>query len=156
MQGLLRCGLALAWWGTVIATAALADVMIFDGDTMQVNRAVYDIHGIDAPEYRQKCADGLPAGVMAYEVLRELVRQRMVTCEPKSGDRYSRATAVCRVEGLDLGAMMVRGGWAWASARAGGDYLRPEREAWAARRGVHGHDCMAPWDWREMHREAGP
>lgn len=124
-----------------IAWPVLADVTVIDGDTLNVDGEMTDLHGIAAPEYRQACPDGWPAGAMATEVLRELVRDRKVTCEPKAKRRYSPTLAVCWVDGLDLGSMMVRAGWAWALPVDGSDYVRQETEAWTGRLGVHGHNC---------------
>jgi endonuclease YncB( thermonuclease family) len=45
-------------------------------------------------------------------------------------------------DGLDLGSMMVRAGWAWTLAGDGSEHVRQETEAWTARLGVHDHDCV--------------
>lgn len=155
MQGLHRSGAVLALW-IALSTPALAQVTVIDGDTIRIGNAEYDLQDIDAPEYRQTCVDGLPAGVMAFDVLRELVRGRAVTCEPGRTVHHGWGVAVCRVDGLDLGAMMVRAGWAWVLVRSNTEYVRLETEAWAARKGVHGHDCLPAWDWRAKNREWGP
>jgi endonuclease YncB( thermonuclease family) len=78
-------------------------------------RTVYG--GIDAAEKHQACADGWPAGVEASRVLRELMRGRTVTCEPRTKDRYGRTVALCRADGEDLGAAMVGAGMAWVFTR---------------------------------------
>jgi len=131
-----------------LAAPAFADVEVIDGDTIKVDGQTFDLYGIVAPEYRQTCSDGWPAGVMAAEVLRALVRDRKVTCEAKAKSRYSPAVAVCRADGLDLGSMMVRAGAAWALVRSGSEYARQEAEAWAARAGVHARNCTPAWQRR--------
>ncbi|MGD9886125.1 MAG: thermonuclease family protein [Reyranella sp.] len=138
-----RLGLLL---GACLAFApvALADVTVVDGDTIIVGGEAFDLHGIVAPEHRQICADGTPAGVIASEVLRELVRDRTVTCEPKARSRYSPTVGVCLADGLDLGSLMVRSGWAWAFVQHSANYLPQEAAARAARIGVHAHDCIPP------------
>lgn len=125
-----------------IASPALADVVVVDGDTINVDGEIFDLYGIRAP--REVCPDGWPAVDMATEVLRELVRDHRVTCEPKARSRYSPTIAVCRADGLDLGSLMVRAGWAWTLAGDGSDYMRQETEARAARAGMHSHDCLSP------------
>lgn len=134
---------------------ALADVTVIDGDSIQVDGMTYRLGGIDAPEYRQSCADGFPAGVMASDVLRNLVDGKTVTCEPLSTDRFGQ-TAVCRADGLDLGAMMVRSGWAWAFTPNSSDYVQHEAEARAAKVGVHDHNCQKPWEWRRKQGTGEP
>lgn len=139
--------LALAW-----ASHSLADATVVDGDTIKLDGTTYRLHGIDAAEARQSCADGWPAGVTAAATLRDLVRGRTVACEPKTTDRYGRTVAVCRADGADLGAAMVRTGQALAFVRYSADYLPQEAEARAARAGVHAHDCQTPWNWRAIRR----
>lgn len=141
--------LALAW-----ASPALADATVVDGDTIRVGGTTYRLHGIDAAETRQSCADGWPAGVEAGRALAALVAGKTVACEPRTMDRYGRTVAVCRADGVDLSAAMVRAGHALAFVRYSADYLPQEGEARSARVGVHAHDCAAPWDWRAQQRQA--
>lgn len=140
---LAAAALALTW-----ASPAIADVTVTDGDTLRLDGTTYRLWGIDAAEYRQTCADGWPAGVMAFDALRDLVRGHAVTCEPKTTDRYGRTVAICRADGVDLGAAMVRAGQALAFVRYSSEYAQKESEARAARAGVHAHDCAPPWIWR--------
>lgn len=135
------------------ASPVLADVTITDGDTLKLDGRTYRLWGIDAAEYRQTCPDGWAAGVMALEALASLVRDRTVACELRSTDRYGRTVAICRADGVDLGATMVRAGQALAFVRYSADYLPQEREARAARVGVHGHDCLPAWKWRAQRRQ---
>jgi endonuclease YncB( thermonuclease family) len=131
-----------------LAAPAFADVEVIDGDTIKVDGETFDLYGIAAPDYWRICSDGWPAGVMAAEVLRAMVRDRKVTCEPRAKSRYSPTMAVCWADGLDLGSMMVRAGAAWAHVRSGSEYVRQEAEARAARAGVHAHNCAPAWQRR--------
>lgn len=124
-----------------------------DGDSLVVDGVRIRLHAIDAAEYKQNCADGWPAGVMAFDALRAMVAGRTVACEPKTTDRYGRTVAVCRADGVDLGAAMVHSGHSWAFTRYSADYIEQEREARAARAGVHGHDCVPAWEWRARQRQ---
>lgn len=134
------------------ASSTLADATVTDGDTIKLDGTVYRLHGIDAPELRQACPDGWPAGAMAAEALRALVRGRTVACDARSTDRYSRMVAVCRADGADLGAAMVRAGQALAFVRYSADYVREEGEARAAQAALHAHDCLPAWEWRARQR----
>ena len=67
-------------------------------------------------------------------------------------DRYGRMVAICRASGEDLGAIMVREGFAWAFTRYSVDYVDQQEEARRANRGVHAHDCVPAWEWRAQQR----
>ncbi len=121
---------------------------ITDGDTIKQGGMTYRLWGIDAPETRQDCPDGWPAGRMATTRLLALIQGKTVVCEAKDTDRYGRTVAICRAGGEDLGAIMVREGMAWAFVRYSRDYVDQEAKAKAAGLGVHGHDCVPAWEWR--------
>lgn len=125
---------------------------VTDGDTIKLAGVAYRIWGIDAAENKQLCPDGWPAGRAATTHMREMVRDRSVACEPKTTDRYGRTVAICRADGLDLGAAMVRAGHAWAFIRYSRDYVGEEALARAERLGVHAHDCQPAWEWRAQRR----
>lgn len=136
-----------------LAVPALADVTVTDGDSLVVNGSRVRLHGIDSPETHQSCADGWPAGMMATQALRDLVRGHVVTCEPKTTDRFGRAVSVCRADGVDLGAAMVRAGLAVAFTKFSQDYVSQETEARAAKIGIHAHSgCMLPSEFRSQRR----
>ncbi len=137
----------------IIAAPAAAQT-VTDGDTIRLNGVIYRLWGIDAAEKRQACADGWPAGVEATRKMGELVNGHTIACEPRSADRYGRTVALCRADGLDLGAAMVSAGMAWAFTRYSSDYVEQERSAIRAGFGVHAHDCEKPWDWRARQRPA--
>jgi endonuclease YncB( thermonuclease family) len=73
-------------------------------------------------------------------------------CQEKDRDRYGRIVAICRASGEDLGAIMVREGFAWAFTRFSVDYVDQQEEARRANRGVHAHDCVPAWEWRAEQR----
>ena len=135
----------------LVLLPSLAFGQVVDGDTIRVGGVTWRLWGIDAPESRQEC-DGWPAGRLATSRLQELVSGRSVTCEAKATDRYGRTVGVCFAGGVDLGAAMVREGWALAFVRYSRDYARQEELARAERVGVHGRACEAPWDWRARQR----
>ena len=55
--------------------------------------------------------------------------------------------------GEDLGAILVREGFAWAFTRYSVDYVDQQEEARIANRGVHAHDCAPAWEWRALQRD---
>jgi endonuclease YncB( thermonuclease family) len=139
-------------WAAALAVALLAlpatAQTVVDGDTVKVNGSTYRLWGIDAPESKQDCPDGWPAGRLAATRLRELTSGRAVVCEAKDRDRYGRTVAICRADGEDLGAALVREGYAWAFVRYSRDYVTQEADAEKANLGVHAHQCEKAWEWR--------
>lgn len=124
---------------------------VIDGDTLDVAGVRIRLWGIDAPESRQVCTvagQDYPCGGRATQHLRALVGERPVACEPRATDRYGRTVALCRVEGRDLGAAMVRDGWAVAFERYSMDYVLQEQEARAAKRGLWEGTFTPPEVWR--------
>ncbi len=125
---------------------------VTDGDTIKANGVIYRLWGIDAPESNQTCADGWAAGREATKAILELMRGRSVECDARGQDRYRRTIALCRADGRDLGADMVRAGMAWAFLRYSHDYVSEEAEAKAAGLGLHVHGCQPAWEWRAQRR----
>lgn len=121
---------------------------VIDGDTIKLAGMTYRLWGIDAPEGKQACADGWPAGLEAHQALAALLNNKTVVCEAKTRDRYGRTVALCRADGMDVQAAMVRSGMAWAFVRYSADYLNEEAAAKEAGQGVHAHNCRPAWEWR--------
>lgn len=108
----------------------------------------YRLWGIYAPEMKQSCPDGWPAGLLATTCLFKLTRGQPITGQEKDRDRYGRVIAVCRVSGEDLAAILVREGFASAFVRHGQDCLDEEAMAKRDGVGVHRHGCAPAWEWR--------
>ena len=127
-----------------------------DGDTLRMGPDRIRLHGIDAPESAQTCADAsgreYACGRAAADALAELIGDRTVRCAVRDTDRYGRAVAVCRLGDLDIGAWMVANGHALAYRRYGGDYVSREDTARAERRGMWRGRFTVPWDWRRGKR----
>lgn len=158
---LLLIGMALAawvWLPAPVHTVLLVDVI--DGDSLIVRQDGHTVTirliGIDAAEYRQDCTrhDGSrwPCGREARSALARLAGGGELHCEVAAKDRYDRTLAACRTrpfpEGIDLGAEMVRSGWAVATSDS---YSTEEGEARAKQRGIWHGDFMQPADWRAAH-----
>lgn len=84
--------------------------------------------------------------------MERLVGRGPLHCEIAAKDRYGRTLAACRTaafpDGIDLGAEMVRLGWAVASDDT---YMVEEAEAQARRRGIWQGSFARPADWRAVH-----
>jgi endonuclease YncB( thermonuclease family) len=108
--------------------------------------------GVDAPEGSQICQRGgrpWECGDDATAALKALLDGKPLTCTEVDRDRYGRTVATCMVGGQDIGAAMVRQGWALDYERySGGAYADEQIEAEEAERGLWSGLFMAPWEWR--------
>jgi endonuclease YncB( thermonuclease family) len=89
------------------------------------------LHGVDVPSAEEICttSDGRqwPCGRHVRDELARAVTLDEVICQPAE-----RATAICRISGIDLGALLVKEGL----AKAAGDYQALEDRARAAKIGI--------------------
>ncbi len=133
----------------------LGKVRVIDGDSLEVGGRPVALDGIDAPEEEQTCtADGKPwscgreaAFALAFETAEHWLR-----CDETGQNQAGEIVAVCHVGPYDLGALMVRKGWAFAYPRQSGRYAAEENEARAARAGIWRGAFETPWEWRARHR----
>ena len=131
---------------------------VTDGDSLEIASQRVRLHGIDAPEWKQRCeANGRQwrCGQAAAQALKGQIGSQRVMCTPRDRDRYGRVVAVCRAGGVELNAWMVAEGWALAYRRYSTAYVDEERAAKAAKRGVWRGRLVAPWEWRRGKRLTG-
>ena len=130
--------------------------VVTDGDSIRIGTTRIRIHGIDAPERRQKCQDpngvAYACGQRAIHAIEKLIGEREVECRIREVDRYGRAVAQCFAGDIDLGAEQVRRGWAFAYRRHARDYVPQEKEASEGSDGIWVGDFEFPWDWRRTNR----
>jgi endonuclease YncB( thermonuclease family) len=91
-------------------------------------------------------------GAAATQALAKLMQGKAVVCEERAKDRYGRTVALCRADGIDLSAAMVRSGWAFAFVRYSRDYVALEEKARAENVGLHPFHCELPWARRARSR----
>jgi endonuclease YncB( thermonuclease family) len=124
---------------------------VTDGDSLEIGSTRLRLYGVDAVEGRQSCTRGgreWACGNEAARTLRNLIGDRTVTCTKRDVDTYGRIVAVCRSGAADLGAEMVRLGFATAYRRYSNDYVDEENEAHSARRGIWAGEFTNPEDYR--------
>lgn len=126
---------------------------VIDGDTIEIHGQRIRLEGIDAPESGQRCIDlmsgvEIRCGQRAAFHLADMLGRHTVTCIESGRDRYKRVLARCDVGGRDVGAEMVRAGWAMAYTRYSREYEPQEAEARAVGVGIWATEFVAPWDWR--------
>ena len=111
---------------------------VMDGDTVLVVRpgqkepVKLRLDAVDAPETCQ------PGGPAAREAMIALALRKPVQVQSLGHDSYGRDIGRLSVDGLDVGAEMVRSGMAWAYRfRTGrGPYAALQRQAQKEKRGV--------------------
>jgi endonuclease YncB( thermonuclease family) len=126
-------------------------VSVIDGDTLDLHGTRIRLWGIDAPESRQLCRrDGEPwrCGQAAALALSDRIGRRVVHCEVRDVDRWSRLIALCRLAGEDLSEWLVRSGLALAYRRYAKDYVASEELARRARAGIWVGAFAPPWEYR--------
>lgn len=135
----------------LIARSASAQT-VTDGDTIKLDGHKIRLWGIDAPELHQTCPDRWLAGIEAAKALRSLLEGHTIVCENRGHDRYGRIIGLCRADGVDVQAEMVRRGLAWAFIRYSHDYVTQEAKAREENLGIHAHGCEPAWEYRKVHR----
>ena len=126
---------------------------IIDGDSLQIDRQIIRLYGIDAPEGRQQCQlDGqpYPCGQKAAALLKNLTSHKTIRCEEKDRDQYERIIAECFIGKRSLNAAMVKQGWALAYRRYGRDYIALEDVAHANKIGLWAGEFQKPWEYRHQ------
>lgn len=121
-------------------------LLVPEGSAQAIRLRLQDI---DAPE---RCQNG---GEAARDALMDLVHRRTVQYAIRAEDSYGRQIGRLQVQAQDVGAELVRRGWAWAySYRTGrGPHAALQRQAQRERRGVFAADAqpMSPALFRQFH-----
>lgn len=159
-----RLLVALALVLSLAAPAASAEIAgrarVIDGDTLQIDALRIRLHGIDAPELTQMCAEPgggeWACGEASTARLTALIGGRPVVCLPRERDKYGRWVATCRSGARDLGATLVEEGLAWAYTRYSDAYARVETRAKTTRLGLWRSQTRPAWDWRAARRAPAP
>lgn len=145
--------------GILIGCAHPAELRVIDGDTLVMDGQRVRLFGIDAPEIEQPCRLGdrpWYPGPLATDVLRALADSPEFRCSiGLDRDKHERVVARCYVGDLDVGAEMVRRGWAmdWP-AYSRGRYWRQQEHAREHKLGIWQAQCAAPWEWRWQRQQA--
>jgi endonuclease YncB( thermonuclease family) len=128
----------MAW-----ASSACAQV-VGDGGMLTVGGSTYRLWGLVVPSETTACAGDWRAGAIASRDLGSLVAGKLVDCEYRGKDQDGTTLAVCRADGRDIGADMVKAGLAWSHTLQTHEYVLEEGMAMARLKGVHAHACRLP------------
>lgn len=133
-------------------TGGRHDIVVFDGDTFQLNGVVIQLAGINAPELGQLCGGprvrwrcGLTA---AYELRKRLqLAPQRIRCWPY-GRVHAALVASCLIGSEDLSQVSLANGLAVALPGAPFNRWVDERKARQAGLGVWRGAFVPPWQWR--------
>ena len=144
--------IALLSLSVLAAEPLVGTASVVDGDTIEIHGQRIRLHGIDAPESRQKCtrSDGTSwrCGQQAAVALSDRIGHSVVCCDTRGRDRYGRIISVCLKDTEDLNRWMVANGWAVAYRKYALDYVADEERAHLAKVGIWSGTFEMPWDWR--------
>lgn len=141
---------AMALLGTEVRSTA-GKAHAIDGDSLRIGKDEIRLWGIDAPEFKQECKKGQGAyacGREAQKQLRALIAKAALVCKGLGKDQYDRLLAVCRQGKVEINAIMVRNGYAYAF----GGYYAEEAAARAGKRGVWAADNERPKAYRDRNK----
>jgi endonuclease YncB( thermonuclease family) len=157
MIGLKAAVVALGVSFSTFATAA--EIIVVDGDTIELSGTRYRIHGIDAPEAGQKCfatqSEYWDCGAAAIHALGDLLFSASeVRCNEGPLDNYGRTISVCTADGEDVGRAMVSAGLAWSYVKFAHDYDADEARARAESLGIWQAATEPAWAYRARRWDA--
>lgn len=125
---------------------------VTDGDTLWVQPAAgaalqIRIAGVDAPEICQAF------GAQARDALAARVLHRPVVVVTRARDVYHRTVGHVSLQGQDIGAWLVSGGYAWSPGyrHRAGMYAAEETQARQAHRGLWAAEATEPQLFRKRH-----
>ena len=135
---------------------------VIDGDTIHIGNNKIRLHGIDAPEKKQKCKKVFlsismfsfqkqyDCGVYSTTALKKKIQDKEVKCISKSKDKYNRYIAICYLKKLDINKWMVSNGYAIAYKRYSKKYVVDEEFAKQNKSGLWRGEFMNPEKWRRI------
>jgi endonuclease YncB( thermonuclease family) len=137
----------------------VSDLLVIDGDTVEIAGEIVRLFGIEAPELGQRCLhDGVwtHCGLDAAFELKKLVgiSQSPLKCSPVAS-RDSTTTAICMLGKTDIAHALLFGGYVRATDDASPAYKEAEAEASRAGLGLWHSQFVDPLDWRAGERLPG-
>lgn len=127
-----------------------------DGDTLLIEGRQVSLWGVDAPERGQTCSRAdveFDCGQEATAHLNGLVRNRTVTCQPRSEPNVAVCSISYGFSQSDMASEMVSAGWALvARGQRESPYAFGQRQARSLRLGLWMGRFKRPWEWRPARR----
>ena len=130
-------------------------IEVIDGDTIHIGKLKYRFFGIDAPETKQICGKDnikIQCGVIAKNVLKNKIGDKVPECIVKDKDRYQRLVAECFIDKESLSRFMVREGYAVAYTQYSKDFVEDEKYAKENKLGIWSMSFQIPSEYRKSLR----
>ena len=136
------------------------NAQIIDGDTIKINSKKIRLHGIDAPEFKQKCkkpyltiifftfTKDYPCGKISTQKLQKKINNKVITCKILDIDRYKRLIGECYKRNLNLNSWLVSNGYAVAYRKYSKKYISNEINAKNEKKGIWQGKFEMPWEFR--------
>ena len=128
---------------------------IIDGDTIHIGNSKIRLHGIDAPETKQKCTKNNKkwnCGLESKRFLKNLVSNDYIECDTSGRDRYNRYIGICYKNNISLNSEMVVNGWAIAYRYYSLDYIKEEEIAKSKKIGIWIGEFEEPYLFRKNNK----
>lgn len=92
------------------------EVIVVDGDSLEIGKKRIRLMGIDAPEYDQFCKNEkgrlYPCGRQSAQYLQDLIGHKKIRCLLHKKDKYDRELCTCYADSQDINAEMIKSGQA--------------------------------------------
>ena len=140
---------------STILIASEKKIQVIDGDTIHIGKLKYRFFGIDAPEIKQICEKDntkIQCGVIAKNVLKNKIADKIPECIVKDKDRYQRLVAECFIGKESLSRFMVREGYAVAYSQYSKDFIEDEKYAKENKNGIWSMNFQTPSEYRKSLR----
>ncbi len=140
---------------SIISLADEKNIQVIDGDTIHIGKLKYRFFGIDAPETKQICEKDnikIKCGVIAKNVLKNKIGDKIPECIVKDKDRYQRLVAECFIGKESLSKFMVREGYAVAYTQYSKDFIEDEKYAKENKLGIWSMTFQIPSEYRKSLR----
>ena len=140
---------------SIISLADEKNIQVIDGDTIHIGKLKYRFFGIDAPETKQICEKDnikIKCGVIAKNILKNKIGDKIPECIVKDKDRYQRLVAECFIGKESLSKFMVREGYAVAYTQYSKDFIEDEKYAKENKLGIWLMTFQIPSEYRKSLR----
>ena len=132
--------------------APSSQVKVVDGDSLEINSTRIRLTGIDAPEYMQSCKTDknkkYNCGNKSKEFLKQLIKDKTITCISHSKDQYGRDLCTCYANDIEINKEMVLSGYAIAYLES--NYQKEQEQAKLNKRGIWQGDFIHPRLYRRL------
>ena len=140
---------------SIITFANEKKIQVIDGDTIHIGKLKYRFFGIDAPEKTQICVKDnikIQCGIIAKNVLKNKIGDKIPECIVKDKDRYQRLVAECFINKESLSKFMVREGYAVVYAQYSKDFIEDEKYAKENKFGIWSMNFQIPSEYRKINK----